>query len=40
MDKDLVAKSYLESSDQWLSVQMETSDMWCPSGVSSGTSAP
>lgn len=39
VDGDLVARSYPESSDQWLNVWMEVSDEWCPSRVCSGTSA-
>jgi len=29
---------HLKSSGQWLNIQMETSDKWCPSGVHTGTS--
>ena len=36
MDKELAAGSSPESSGQWLSIWMEISDEWCPSGVSSG----
>jgi len=28
---------YPESGGQWLNVQMDIGDKWCPSGVSTGT---
>ena len=39
IDEELVARLYPENSDQRLSVQMEISDEWCPSRVSSETDA-
>ena len=39
VDKELVSRSYEECSYQWLTVWVEISDEWCPSGVSNGTSA-
>jgi len=39
MDEELVSILYLESSGQWLSVQMEMSEKWYPTEVSTGTSA-
>lgn len=37
MDKELVVRSYPGSSDQWLSVWVEISDEWHPSGFSTRT---
>ena len=37
MGEELVARSYPESGGQWLTVQMEISDKWFPSGVSTET---
>jgi len=39
MVKELVGWSHPEDSGQWLDVQMEISDKWCPSGVRTGTGA-
>ena len=39
MDEKLTARSQPEDSGQWLNIQMETGDKWCPSGVLIGTSA-
>jgi len=39
MDEKLVSRLYPESGGQWLNVQMDISDVCCPSGVSTGTSA-
>jgi len=42
MDGPLLDKAgwlHLESCDQWLSVQVETSDKWHSSGISAGTGA-
>ena len=39
LDKELVGRSQPEGSDQWLNVQMDAGDKWCPSGVHTGTSA-
>lgn len=36
MDKELLARSDPESNDQWITVQMEISNKWYPSGVSNG----
>lgn len=38
MGKELVAQSHLQASGQGLSVPMDTSDKWCPSGAHTGTS--
>lgn len=41
MDEELCVRLYLESDGhggQWLYVQ-EISDKWCPSGISTGTTA-
>ena len=32
MDEELVVRSYSESGGQWINVQMEISDEWCPQG--------
>jgi len=37
MVEELVVRSYPESGGQWLNVQMEISNKWCPSWVSTGT---
>jgi len=37
--KELVGRSQPEGSGQWLDVQMNAGDKWCPSGVRSGRSA-
>jgi len=34
--EELVGRSHPEGSDEWLNVQMEISDKWCPSGVRMG----
>ena len=39
VDKELAGWSRSKSCGQWLDVQVETSDEWCSSGVSMGTSA-
>ena len=39
VDEEVVVRSYPESGGQWLSVWMEISDEWCPSGVSFGMRA-
>lgn len=39
MEKELIAKSYTEGCGQWLDVQMEITEDWCPSGIRTGTSA-
>ena len=39
MDEELVMRLYLESGGQWLIVQVETSDRWYTSGLSTETSA-
>ena len=36
VDKELGAGSYPESGGQWLNVQMEISDKWCPSQAGLG----
>jgi len=33
LDKELVGRSHPEGSGQWLYVQMDARDKWCPSGV-------
>ena len=38
VDEELVGWSHPEGNGQWLDVQMEISDEWCPSGVHTGTS--
>ena len=38
VDEEWVGWSHPEGSGQWLTVQMETSDKWCPSGFCIGTS--
>lgn len=38
MGKKLVAWSHLQASGQELSIPMDTSDKWCPSGAHTGTS--
>jgi len=35
--KELVGRSQPEGGGQWLNVQMDDSDKWCPLGVHSGT---
>ena len=37
MDKELVGSSQPEGSGQWLNVQTDAGDKWCPSGVHTGT---
>lgn len=39
MDKKLVGWPHPEGGGQWLDVQMEVGDEWCPSGIQTGTSA-
>lgn len=39
MDRELVGWSLPEDSGQWLHVQIETGDEWCPSGVHPGIGA-
>jgi len=39
VDEELVPRLYPESAGQWLNVHMDTGDKWCPSEVSTGTSA-
>ena len=39
MDEELVARLYSENSGQWLNVQREIIDKWCPLGVSTGVDA-
>lgn len=39
IDKEMTARSYPESGGQRLSIQMEISDEWFHSGVSTGTAA-
>ena len=39
MAKELFGRSHPEGSSQWLDVQMEAGDKWCPSGVHTGTGA-
>ena len=36
--EELIEWSHPEGSGQWLSVQMEMGDKWCPSAVCVGTS--
>ena len=38
MDGELIGWSHPEGSGQWLNVQMEIGDKWCPSGVHTATS--
>lgn len=38
MDEEL-ARSYPESGGQWLNVQTEISDQWCPLSASTGSGA-
>jgi len=33
VNKELVGWLHLEGGGQWLNVQMETGEKWCPSGV-------
>ena len=37
MANELVASSQPEGSGQWLNIQTDASDKWCPSGVRTGT---
>jgi len=39
VDKELAGWSLSKSFSKWLDVQVETSDKWCSSGVSTGTGA-
>ena len=39
MDEELTVRSYPQSGGQWLNIQVEISDEWCPSLVIAGTSA-
>jgi len=39
VDEELIGKSQPEGSSQWLNVQMDAGDKWCPSGVRTGTGA-
>jgi len=39
VNKELAGWSHSKSCSQWLNVQVETSDEWCSSGVSTGTGA-
>ena len=38
-DKELAGWSRSESCGQWFSVQVETGDEWCSSGIGAGTGA-
>jgi len=38
LDKELAQWTHSNSYSQWLDVQVETSDEWCASGVSTGAS--
>ena len=38
MDEELFVWSHPEGSGEWLNIQMEFSDKWCPSGVCLETS--
>ena len=37
VDEELVGRGQPEGSGQWLDVQMDTGDKWCPSGFHIGT---
>jgi len=39
MAKELVGRLQPEGSDQWLDIQMDAGDKWCPLGVHTRTGA-